>query len=115
MRRSFDYAAATAAAGARPDIPRDAIVARTRAWEHLASETFLAGYRTTIDRLAVTLLPRNPGVTTKVLGVYQAEKALYELDYELDNRPAWVGIPLAGLDRLLGAAAGPGGTGSRHA
>ena len=31
----------------------------------------------------------------------ELEKALYELRYELDNRPSWVHVPLAGILRLL--------------
>ena len=31
------------------------------------------------------------------------EKAVYELGYELDNRPGWVGIPLQGIRGLLAA------------
>jgi predicted trehalose synthase len=31
------------------------------------------------------------------------EKALYEILYELSNRPTWVGIPLTAFNRLLGA------------
>jgi predicted trehalose synthase len=37
--------------------------------------------------------------------VFELEKAVYELRYELDNRPDWVGIPVAGIDRLMKAAA----------
>jgi maltose alpha-D-glucosyltransferase/alpha-amylase len=32
-----------------------------------------------------------------LLGLFELEKALYELHYELSNRPAWVGIPLQGI------------------
>jgi maltose alpha-D-glucosyltransferase/alpha-amylase len=110
MLRSFDYAASLGAAAASPpDLPPGTAVAWARAWERLAGETFLAGYRTAIDRAAVALLPRSPAAMAKVLGIFELEKALYELDYELDNRPAWVEIPLAGLNRLLGAAPGLGG------
>jgi maltose alpha-D-glucosyltransferase/alpha-amylase len=33
--------------------------------------------------------------------MYLLAKAIYELGYELNNRPAWVGIPLEGISRLL--------------
>jgi len=33
--------------------------------------------------------------------VFELEKAIYELQYELDNRPDWVQIPVAGISRLL--------------
>jgi predicted trehalose synthase len=35
-----------------------------------------------------------------LLDAYLIEKACYELSYELNNRPAWVGIPLSGLLRI---------------
>jgi len=40
-----------------------------------------------------------------VLGAFELEKAVYELRYELDNRPDWVGIPVAGIERLMHQAA----------
>jgi len=36
-----------------------------------------------------------------MLSVYELEKAVYELRYELDNRPEWVSIPVAGILRLI--------------
>ena len=37
----------------------------------------------------------------KLLSIFELEKAVYELRYELDNRPDWVAIPVAGIARLL--------------
>ena len=37
----------------------------------------------------------------RLLAVFELEKAVYELRYELNNRPDWVGIPVAGILRLL--------------
>ena len=39
---------------------------------------------------------------TALLDLFELEKALYELRYELDNRPDWVGVPLAGIAALAG-------------
>ena len=39
-----------------------------------------------------------------LLTVYLLEKAVYELGYELNNRPDWVHLPLAGIRQLLGDA-----------
>ena len=41
--------------------------------------------------------------TEQLLAVFETEKAVYELRYELNNRPDWVGIPVAGIVRLLDA------------
>ncbi len=41
----------------------------------------------------------------RLLTVFELEKAVYELRYELDNRPDWVGIPVAGIQRLIEQAA----------
>jgi maltose alpha-D-glucosyltransferase/alpha-amylase len=35
-----------------------------------------------------------------LLSLFELEKAFYELRYELDNRPDWVGVPLAGIAAL---------------
>ncbi len=32
-----------------------------------------------------------------LLGLFELEKALYELRYEIGNRPTWAGIPLQGI------------------
>ena len=38
---------------------------------------------------------------TKLLTVFELEKAVYELNYEINNRPDWVGIPVASIQRLV--------------
>ena len=35
------------------------------------------------------------------MAIFELEKAIYELQYELDNRPDWLPIPVAGIARLL--------------
>ena len=39
----------------------------------------------------------------RLLAIFELEKAVYELRYELDHRPDWVSIPVAGIERLLAA------------
>ena len=56
------------------------------------------GYRETADP---TLLPVGEEAMRRLLTVFELEKAVYELRYELDNRPDWVRIPVAGIVRLL--------------
>ena len=48
-----------------------------------------------------------PGAESALLracAAFELEKACYELRYELNNRPDWVAIPLAGITRILDAA-----------
>ena len=37
-----------------------------------------------------------------LIDLFELEKALYELRYEMDNRPDWIGVPLAGIAGLAG-------------
>ena len=71
-------------------------------WEETARAQFLEGYVATVDP---TLLPSGHGAIERLLAVYELEKAVYELQYELDNRPEWVGIPVSGIQRLIESAA----------
>ena len=66
-------------------------------WEERAREEFLEGYRATVDR---SLVPSGAAMD-KLLKVFELEKAVYELRYELNNRPDWVRIPVLGLARML--------------
>jgi maltose alpha-D-glucosyltransferase/alpha-amylase len=63
------------------------------------SGAFLASYRAAA--VGAPFLPGDEGVFGALLMVHLLEKALYELGYELNNRPDWVGIPLEGLAHLL--------------
>jgi maltokinase len=71
-------------------------------WEEDARSQFLAGYLAAVDP---ALLPSGQVGIERLLAVYELEKAVYELRYELDNRPDWVGIPVAGIHRLIETAA----------
>jgi maltokinase len=90
MLRSFAYAASAS------ELQRGVVA--PEAWEQSTREEFLAGYLETADP---TLLPVGPEAMKRLLTVFELEKAVYELRYELDNRPDWVRIPVAGIVRLL--------------
>jgi maltokinase len=90
MLRSFAYAATAAERLRDTPVPER--------WEEQAREQFLEGYFSTVDP---TLLPSGQAAIDRLLAVYELEKAVYELRYELDNRPDWVGIPVAGIQRLI--------------
>ena len=90
MLRSFAYAASAS------DVQRGRPA--PEAWEERARESFLAGYLEAVDSV---LLPPGEAPTRTMLSIFELEKAVYELRYELNNRPDWVGIPVAGIARLL--------------
>jgi predicted trehalose synthase len=90
MLRSFAYAASAA------ELLRG--VPAPEGWEEHARAAFLDAYLETIDP---TLLPAGRPATDKLLQIFELEKAVYELRYELNNRPDWVAIPVAGIARLL--------------
>ena len=89
MLRSFAYAASAARLQHGVEPPAD--------WEVRARAQFLDGYNATVDR---HLVPSGASMD-KLLRVFELEKAVYELRYELNNRPDWVRIPVAGILRLL--------------
>jgi maltokinase len=92
MLRSFAYVASASEIQRGTPAPED--------WEGRAREAFLEGYFDTVDR---TLLPPSDAATEQLLLVFELEKAIYELRYELNHRPDWVKIPVAGVLRLLEA------------
>jgi len=48
------------------------------------------------------LLPASEAARQVLLDAFTLDKALYELGYELNNRPDWVRIPLIGVRKLIG-------------
>lgn len=94
MLRSFDYAS-LAGLPAHAD---DAARSKVAAWKRAAREGFLAGYFGTAGIEA--LWPSDPARRQALLDRYEAEKAFYELRYELAHRPDWLAIPLGGLASL---------------
>jgi maltokinase len=90
MLRSFAYAASASAIQRSLPVRGD--------FERRARETFLEHYLAEIDS---ALLPAGDAAIIKLLSIFELEKAIYELQYELDNRPEWLAIPVAGITRLL--------------
>jgi trehalose synthase-fused probable maltokinase len=85
MLRSFTYAASVAG------LPRREVEERARA-------LFLDGYFEAVQASGL-LPPREP--TERLLRIFELEKAVYELRYELTHRPDWVQVPVGGILRLL--------------
>jgi maltokinase len=67
-------------------------------FEERAREQFLHFYFAAVDP---TLIPAGEAAIKNLLSIYELEKAIYELRYELNNRPDWTPIPVAGIVRLL--------------
>jgi maltose alpha-D-glucosyltransferase / alpha-amylase len=104
MLRSFHYAAFApllTAAEADSDSGKDASALGTWAesWNASVTDRFLASYFQAAKSAAY--LPESREETKILLELHLLEKAVYELGYELNNRPTWVGIPLEGIARLL--------------
>jgi len=96
MLRSFSYAAHAAALRREAGAP--AVEAGVRAladWERDAARHFLLGYRQAAQGLASA--PAGEDAFAALVDLFLVEKALYELRYEMENRPDWVAIPARGL------------------
>ena len=101
MIRSFDYAAVAAVrelAEARPAAePRMTELAE--AWRQRAVDGFRAAYRKTMR--GCVAYPASKKQAREMTAFFMLEKAVYEVSYELANRPAWVDIPLKGILGIL--------------
>jgi maltose alpha-D-glucosyltransferase/alpha-amylase len=97
MLRSFSYAAYAGLIAHIQRHPDDARILEPWAllWQNAVSTEFLHAYRVSIAANP-HLIPQPPQAQL-LLNAYLLEKSLYELLYELNNRPAWVRIPLAGI------------------
>ena len=71
-------------------------------WEDLARGRFLTAYLRRSHE--GKFLPPNRSDLKAMLDLFEIDKALYEVAYERNNRPDWVGIPIEGLARILGPA-----------
>jgi maltose alpha-D-glucosyltransferase/alpha-amylase len=105
MIRSFHYAAqhglrSLEERGAVRPEEAAALEPWVRHWYLEVSASFLRGYLEASEGAA--FLPNADPELEGLLTVYLLEKALYELGYELNNRPDWVHLPLAGIRQLLG-------------
>jgi maltokinase len=124
MLRSFDYAAATGGVGGSgpPHGPRGvggsgpphgpggvggaedgALPEAVAAWRDEARRRFLDGYFA--EAAGGGFLPEQEQVVAAQLALFELDKAVYELGYELANRPHWIAVPIGGMLRVLDSAA----------
>jgi maltose alpha-D-glucosyltransferase/alpha-amylase len=103
MGRSFDYARVVAARqfAAKPHSGAIEIGPLLEDWREKAHASFRDAYREAIGDCGV--LPRDAVEGERLLALAKIERLLYEIRYELANRPELVGVPLVDLTALRGA------------
>ena len=101
MMRSFSYAAETATR----EPGGNARTAHTlaRVWEETTVAAFWEGYRSIARLVETSVAPDDPERFDRLLRFFALDKALYELRYELNNRPDWLAVPVNGIRRILEA------------
>jgi maltose alpha-D-glucosyltransferase/alpha-amylase len=105
MLRSFHYAAQASSAGLVAGVrPEDAALLApwSRFWQTWVSVSFLKAYLS-VQEIAMILPPSMEDIQLLLDG-YILQKALYELGYELNNRPDWIQIPLEGILQIAESA-----------
>ncbi len=97
MLRSFHYAAHAALEPLSDDRPR--LAAAAEDWAHRAQAAFLAAWLAATQ--GAVFRDPDPAAERALLDAFLLEKALYEIRYEVNNRPAWLSIPLRGALALI--------------
>lgn len=98
--RSIDYSTTAALINATHLTPEDRAILdpKLQIWRAKATEEFWNACRQATDR---ALWPADPAGAQRLLDFFLLEKAFYEMEYELLNRPAWLHVPLDGTLRIL--------------
>jgi len=115
MLRSFEYAAEHAVrlpsvAMFVQDDPATVLRDWARAWGRWTASAFLSEYVRAMaeapnETARTGLLPADPDDARRLLEALVLEKAVYELGYEMNNRPEWVPTPIRGILELLDGVA----------
>jgi maltose alpha-D-glucosyltransferase/alpha-amylase len=100
MLRSFDYAQWTGLKNAAKSAEDHArLLPLAREWQAAARRVFLAAYAETANGSGLyTSFEDIAGL----LRLFELEKVIYELHYEINNRPDWIHVPLQGIGALIG-------------
>ena len=113
MLRSFAYAAQIALGTRLESASHNARMAeRLRPWAEMweggMRTAFLDAYLAEVARPGQpALVPPERERFERTLHAWELDKALYELAYELANRPAWAAVPLLALERAIAKLPGP--------
>ncbi|WP_207423695.1 maltose alpha-D-glucosyltransferase [Desertivirga brevis] len=102
MIRSFHYAAY---AGLFLDdkiseADAEQLIPYAEQWYHYMAGFFMKGYLDTVKDTMI--IPKDKESLEILIQTFLLEKAVYELNYELNNRPSWVIIPIRGIKAILG-------------
>jgi len=99
--RSIDYAASAALMRMANITPEDQARLRqnARQWSAALTEAYLETYRATVEDSAIW--PKDDKTASDLLDFFLLDKAVYEIEYELSNRPDWAAIPLEATMRIL--------------
>ncbi|MET0930498.1 MAG: aminoglycoside phosphotransferase [Aeromicrobium sp.] len=90
MLRSFDYAAQQMLVG-RPDDPL--LTEQAMSWARHNRDAFCDGY--------ADVAGADPRDSADLLRAFELDKAVYEVSYEHANRPDWLSVPLASIERIM--------------
>jgi maltose alpha-D-glucosyltransferase / alpha-amylase len=101
MIRSFHYAVSQQYFLYTQTRPEDAqaLSHSVDVWFGYVAGLFLSAYLDTVN--TATFVPRDPEALKQMLNVFLLEKAVYEVSYEINNRPDWLSIPIRGLEFTL--------------
>ena len=101
MLRSIHYAAYTALS--RKALVRESHKLQLEPWADLwykyTGGAFLKSYLETVKD--APFIPKEKEELKILLKVFLLDKAIYEIRYEMDNRPEWLSIPLNGVKHLV--------------
>ena len=103
MLRSFHYAISSALLKKVTVLEEDALFLQPWAecWYGHVAGSFLRAYLRTVA--GATFAPNHPQEFESLLQAFLLEKAIYEVGYELNNRPDWLAIPIRGIFQVIGA------------
>jgi maltose alpha-D-glucosyltransferase/alpha-amylase len=82
---------------------RDTLERWGEAWLGEVRRAFLGGYLQAAGD--APFLPRDGEAFSRALAVFELQKAIYELGYEMNNRPEWIWVPVLGIRAITGGRA----------
>ena len=100
MLRSFHYAAFSPLIQQQLTGDYQTMEPWAKLWTYYISKTFLDSY---LEHIHAPIIPVKRSDINQLLSLYLLEKAVYEIGYELNNRPDWLAIPVKGILYEIGA------------